>query len=579
MIDVKKHRWRYSIETKLILGFGIAIMMLLLSSLVIYHNAVILARQTIYEKMYSQTNYYLQMLDNEVNHVRQLQIDFLNDRKLAFLVIPEMNISDYEKRDNLLSVRERMYTITGGSSLIQEGFLYLPKSGYLITSSEVNRMYEPDMEKLESYLKCADGKLHFDGEDFFVVETGVPKIQSDYIPNYMLVLSFSSQEIRSNLAVLNTEENSGAFIYNEQSHTIIEHSNGDNVGREVLSQLKRDSQEAYLSAQRVSVGRKSYLVFVGGSGALGLVVQYVEESAVMERINQFRMMVSILLSVMGMMAMLFGWYTKRLIHKPIETMLKAFQRVQEGNWKELISHNRKDEFSYLYEGFNEMEQQMGRLIEQVYVQTNLVQRAQLKQLQAQIAPHFLYNSFFILSRKIKRQDYDNAQELADHLGTYFQYLTRNESDYVFLRQEAEHARSYAAIQGTRFVTRITVDFQEIPESFQQIIVPRLILQPLLENAFEYGLENKVQDGRLLVRFEETEEEYRICVEDNGEDISNDKIKALNEATALEQTGETTGIINIHRRLQIYYKQKAGLRMMRSNIGGMCTMIYIGKEAT
>lgn len=574
---MKNIKWRYSIETKLVLGFGIAIIMLLLSSLFIYYKAAILARQTTYEKMYSQTNYYLQTLDKEIDHVRQLQMDFLNDRKLAFLIIPDMNISDYEKREGLLSVMERMYTITGGSNLIHEGLLFLPKSGYLITSSGVNRIYQPDREQMEKYIQYADGTIHFDGENFFIVETGVPKIQSDYLPNHMLVISFSSKEIKNNLSALNTGENSGAFIYNEQLDTMLEHSNGASVGREIWRQLEKDSDGSYLSAQRITIGKEHYLVFVGGSGTLGFVVQYAEESAIMESINQFRNMVYILLSVMALMALLFVLYTKRLIHKPIETMLKAFQRVQEGNWKEYIIHKRKDEFSYLYEGFNEMENQMGELIEQVYVQTNLAQRAQLKQLQAQIAPHFLYNSFFILSRKITRQDYDNAEELANHLGTYFQYLTRNESDYVFLQQEAEHARSYAVIQGTRFVTRITITFQETPENFCRLMVPRLILQPLLENAFEYGLENKMQDGILLVHFEETEEEYRIYVEDNGEDISDEKIEELGDAIANGKDGEITGIFNIHKRLQIYYKQQAGLRVERSGIGGVCIMIYIRKE--
>lgn len=158
-----------------------------------------------------------------------------------------------------------------------------------------------------------------------------------------------------------------------------------------------------------------------------------------------------------------------------------------------------------------MEDQISRLIDEVYVQTNLAQRAQLKQLQAQINPHFLYNSFFVLSRRVKRHDFENAQELAKHLGNYFQFLARNESDFVMLRQEVEHAKSYAAIQGTRFISRLSIEFGELPVECEGILVPRLILQPLLENAFEHGLENKMKDGILKVSFEEGENEIRIHV--------------------------------------------------------------------
>ena len=99
--------------------------------------------------------------------------------------------------------------------------------------------------------------------------------------------------------------------------------------------------------------------------------------------------------------------------------------MKEGNLNQHIYRNTEDEFSYVYSGFNDMEDRLKHLIDEVYIQTNLAQRAQLKQLQAQINPHFLYNSFFTLSRRIKRQDYENAEEFAKHLGNYFRYLTRS----------------------------------------------------------------------------------------------------------------------------------------------------------
>ncbi len=272
-----------------------------------------------------------------------------------------------------------------------------------------------------------------------------------------------------------------------------------------------------------------------------------------------------------------GIYSKGILHRPMDILLKAFGRIQEGNWTEHIRHKRRDEFSYLYDGFNQMEDQMGKMIEQVYEQTTLAQRAQMKQLQAQIAPHFLYNSFFSLSSKIKRGDYDNARELAMHLGDYFQYLTRNESDYVSLGQEVEHARSYAAIQGTRFIHRITITFEELPENFRQITVPRLILQPLLENAFEHGLEDKLQDGKLWVHFVESGEEYQILVEDNGE-IPQEKLEEMRGGLGKERA-ESSGIHNINRRLQLFGRDRAGLRVDRSIMGGVCIMIFIGKGET
>ena len=571
----RKGKWWYSIETKLIIGFGMVITVIMIAATYIYHRAIILSRQTTYEKMYSQAEFYLQTLEQETEHIRQLQRDFFNDRKLTFLIGPEMNISDYEKRDALLSVMERMNTITGVSDLIQEGVLYLPKSSYRITSTEIKRMGMTDEEEVKRYMDYLDGLIHYDGNCFFVVEAGAPRISSDSVPNHILVIKFSVKKLQEKLASLNLAEESGAFIYNVRDDVIVEHSSGNYMGNEILQILDLDAGENYLNAQRMKIGKEHYLVFAGGQGTLGLFVEYRKENTIMGAIDQFRIIVNVIFILMLLVAVLFGVYSKRLIHKPITVLLKAFERIQSGNWSEHINHNRRDEFSYLYDGFNEMEDKMGEMIEKVYVQTNLAQRAQMKQLQTQIAPHFLYNSFFSLRRKIKGGDYENAEKLAKHLGAYFQYLTRNESDYVSLKQEVEHAKSYAAIQGTRFIYRISINFEELPEDFENLIVPRLVLQPLLENAFEYGLESKEKDGILWVHFAETHKEYQILIVDNGE-TPDEMIQELSRKLKEGKTGEVTGIYNIHKRLQILYDYQSGLRIERSSIGGVSVIMFIGK---
>ena len=536
-----------------------------------YHSAVELSKELTYEKMYAQAEYYLGTLDQEIGHIRQLQRDFFHDRKLIFLVGPDMNISAYEKRDSLLSVMERVNSIKGVSSLVQEGTLYLPKSGYRITSSEVRNMGSTDKEEMEGYLEYLDGKIHYDGESFFMVEAGVPRIGLYAEPSHLLVIRFSIQQLQQNLAAFGSLGESGAFLYDIQEQALVEHSR-EGIGKEILGLLQKDKEGNYLSTQRVAVGGDPYLVFVGGEGVLGYFVEYQRETSVMEPITRFRNLVYLLFVLMLSFAVLSGIYTKGILHRPMETLLQAFKRIQEGNWTEHIRHERQDEFSYIYDGFNQMEDQMGEMISQVYEQTTLAQKAQMKQLQAQIAPHFLYNSFFSLSSKIKRGDYENARELAMHLGDYFQYLTRNESDSVSLGQEVDHARSYSAIQGTRFIHRITITFEELPGHLGKITVPRLILQPLLENAFEHGLEDKVQDGKLWVHFAESGGEYQVLVEDNGE-VPDEKLEEMKEGLG-KVKAQSSGIYNINRRLRLFYHNRAGLKVGRSVLGGVCMAIFI-----
>ena len=160
------------------------------------------------------------------------------------------------------------------------------------------------------------------------------------------------------------------------------------------------------------------------------------------------------------------------------------------------------------------------------------------------------------------------------MGNYFRFLTRNGSDDTTLEQETEHARSYAAIQGVRFAGRLTIEFGELLPEWKEVKVPRLILQPLLENAFEHGLENRVSDGLLQISFLPRERGLEISVEDNGEDLKDEDIQRMQEKLQERESEEITGLSNIHKRLKYYFHGKAGLAIERSRLGGAAVKIKI-----
>lgn len=225
-----------------------------------------------------------------------------------------------------------------------------------------------------------------------------------------------------------------------------------------------------------------------------------------------------------------------------------------------------------------MEDRIQDLIQEVYEQKELKQRAELKQLQEQINPHFLYNSLFSIRSKIYREEYESAEELTELLGRYFRYLTRNAQDYVELSQEVDHAYCYARIQASRFAARMEIRLAELPEEMQKLKVPRLIIQPLLENALEYGLGDKEENGLLAVSYEEKDGRFYIHLEDNGS-VTEEVLEKMRESLqkGANEKGEVTGMINIHRRLQLYYGGMAGLEIKRSVFGGTCVTICLEGE--
>jgi two-component system sensor histidine kinase YesM len=259
-------------------------------------------------------------------------------------------------------------------------------------------------------------------------------------------------------------------------------------------------------------------------------------------------------------------------------LVDAFKEVEQGNLDISADHRGSDEFAYLFRGFNSMVNQLKRLIDQVLKQKILAQRSELKQLQSQINPHFLYNSFFILHGMVLQRDYENLEKFSRQLGSYYQFLTRSTSDEIPLQREVEHARTYAEIQARRFRNRIRLEFGDLPEDRHELVVPRLIIQPLLENAFEHGLRNKISDGVVSVRFVSEPERFAISVADNGDEIDEQMIVGMRDLLApdggtleaLERSGftEHTGLANVHRRLQLKFGKDSGLRLRLGEAGGL-----------
>lgn len=563
-----------SIQKKVLLAFSLLIIIIMSITLLLHIRTIKAMRSMTYEKMEANVDYYQQAFETEIQHILKLQVEFFNDRNLPFLAGRYIEINDYEKRDALLSIRERLGSITGISNLIDTGVLYIPKSGYYITDNNIRRMTEEDMSDMKAYLQNNDGELHFDGQNFYTMRTGEISTVFSKDPNYLFVLTFSTQQVEELLYSLNTSDNSGAFIYNEAEDVIVESSSTAYVGKEIMNMLTKEEDGSYTRTQQIQTGGEEYLVMVGNKGKMGLFVQYVEMAPVMNYINQSWVYTVLFLLAMMLLSFLFAFYIQKIIHKPLNILIKAFECVMKGNLDEHIYRNKNDEFTYLFKSFNDMEDRLKQLIDDVYVQKNLAQKAQLKQLQAQINPHFLYNSFFTLKRRIKRQDYENAEEFAKHLSNYFKYLTKDGRDYIPLRQEVEHAGSYAAIQKARFAERVEVVFEELPEGWRDILVPRLILQPLLENAFEHGLEDKETDGLLCVTFQTSENELRIQIEDNGDRVLEEDIESMRRSLDETELDEVTGIINIHRRLKIFFKGNAGLKVNRSEMGGVLVTVFI-----
>ncbi|HEY5587137.1 MAG TPA: histidine kinase [Ruminiclostridium sp.] len=214
-------------------------------------------------------------------------------------------------------------------------------------------------------------------------------------------------------------------------------------------------------------------------------------------------------------------------------------------------------------------QKLSTLIQQVYEEKLNAKSAELKQLQYQINPHFLYNCFFLTYRMAMMHDEDGVIKLTKHLGNYYQFVTRSSSDDVPLIKELNHVKEYIEIQSVRFNNRIFVKIEELPKVFDNLLVPRLILQPVIENAYSHGLKNKVKNGIINISFSQKKNVFSISVEDNGNELTSEILMALEDKLLfIDNSDEITGLLNVQRRLKIKYGELGGISVSRGELGGL-----------
>ncbi|MDF2663166.1 MAG: hypothetical protein K0Q94_5957, partial [Paenibacillus sp.] len=328
----------------------------------------------------------------------------------------------------------------------------------------------------------------------------------------------------------------------------------------------------------VEWGNKKAIVTIEKSSRLDvMIVTYLPEEAVLGPLQKYRSFMWWLSVVSLILIIVLSYSIYQLIHQPLSTLVRAFKKVEKGNLDVEIAYRYRDEFSYLYIQFNKMIERLKVLIHEVYEQKYRIQHSELRQLQLQINPHFLYNSFFTLYRMAKMEQYEQVMGFTKSLGNYFQFITRDGAQEVPLIDEIQFVRSYVEIQNVRFGRHIHVDFPELPERWRTLIVPRLIVQPLLENCYKHGLADEDEEGHIRVsyRASASNRELIVSVEDSGQSLSDYMLYNLQmmvETSNVRQEGE--GLYNVHRRLQVHYKERGGLRFLRSELGGLQAELII-----
>lgn len=264
----------------------------------------------------------------------------------------------------------------------------------------------------------------------------------------------------------------------------------------------------------------------------------------------------------GLIFTICSIFLSTVITRPILRLTKTMKHAGEGSLTlnpRVHSVNEINELNYTY---NQLVKETNHLIQMVYQKEILRSQSELKALQAQINPHFLFNTLDALHWSLEEKGEEELSELVIAMSNLYRYTITKETDddWVFLKEEIEHIGNYMEIMKMRFGDRLQWH-ASIPEEYKLVRIPKLIIQPLVENAILHGAGKKVGECQIYVTVEpvkqEEKERIRITIQDNGSGMNQERlewvIQTMKTGGTSSSKGKGMAISNVYKRLQLYFK--------------------------
>jgi two-component system sensor histidine kinase YesM len=520
------------------------------------------------EQMYYSLNY----LSDDLSRIEEKTISFNYDSDIKNIMLSYDYLSYNELSTHINSLAGKIDTMYTTSRFIKNIDFYLPIVKKVISKTK-NHLLIKDLDdlsyaKIKDTYRVAENKLYLDNNNnFFFLDTNSFFIGQSDMNEYLFCIEFDKSALDDLFSTFVAYEGSNVYMIDNSGKILYTSPGSETVDYDTL----------YKSSNMIEVSGKKYIVLREDSVKSQLfLIMTINERNFNKYSNNISIIYAVLFFMLMLLVVLSAIYFSRLVQKPIKLITDATRNIEKGDFNIRIDYKKNNEFKILCNRFNRMSQRLSSLVNEVYQKNILINQAQLKQLQSQINPHFLYNSFFILSRMIKSNDNKNGYRFVNHLASYFEHITRSDKDVCMLSKEISHMNDYIAIQKVRYGDKLIINQQDrLEEKDKDIIVPRLILQPIIENYFKYSRLNDAD--KIIFEITFRKENDFICIEfsDNVGTIDQKTLSELkNELHAEKINQNYTGLININKRLKIAFGNESGVFIDNIPGGGVRTIIRI-----
>lgn len=386
------------------------------------------------------------------------------------------------------------------------------------------------------------------------------EIQNDKGNNIgVLLIDLDYQVIEDYLSNLNLGVNGFSFILNGQSE-VVYHKNP------AYFQNKRKQQELKaIVADRMGYDKKENTLtytyhLKNADWQLVSVSSQDSLLAVKRQLIEIFVWVGLALLALSVISV---WLFARRITAPFQRLEQAMQAVQTGLAQVTVDENGSYEAESLARHFNSMMLRIDGLMQEIRKNEKHLRKAEINVLHSQINPHFLYNTLDTIIWMAEFGDHEKVIDLTKALAAFFRLSLSGGSEWTTIENELDHVRQYLFIQKERYSDKLQYEIH-CEDDLREVEIPKLILQPLVENALYHGIRQLPDGGRIKVSAMRSEDAIILTVEDNGPGFDLDALDQKRAHGGARLGG--VGIANVDERVRLYYGEGYGVRIESGDWG-------------
>lgn len=500
-----------------------------------------------------EANGRLESLYEQINLASKLVLTNSNVQRILTRLDEQKEVS-FRDRQQLMSL---VNTITANSDGIFTFQLFSNKMQRVLPLDEAplrNRMNNSWIEQADE----AKGGLVWIGQDpndknYFLAIRRVNLMEREFRNGGYLLISIYREHFQFANNQSNSESNQYSILLNQENEPIVTNYDGD------IGAIMESGQTT------IELHNKDYLVAKKTSTVTGWTVLILTPiNALTEGLSFIRSGI-IFSGFLGFVIFtILSLFLSTVITRPIVNLTKTMQCAVNGSLTLNPNVSSVNEINELNSTYNQLVKETNHLIQMVYQKEILRSRSELKALQAQINPHFLFNTLDALRWSLEEKDEEELSELVLAMANLFRYTITKDSDdeWVFIKDEIKHIDNYMEIMKMRFGDRLHYHLS-VPKEYELVKIPKLIIQPIVENAIIHGAGNKLGVCLISISVKAIEKGgkdfVKISIKDDGPGMDRERlnwiVQSMKTGGVSSIHGTGIGISNVYKRIKLFYEDK------------------------